>query len=115
MSGEQVCRLTHEVLALRDELAAVRAKLDEIVGYQLGGPCAEHGAVESVLQVAERVSLGVTRLNADARRYHDERGEARALVAECMAALVAVVPSVNWALREKFAADVAALVEKVCR
>jgi hypothetical protein len=82
VSGELADRLAEEILTLRAELCAVRTKLEGIVLAQLGGPCRKSGTVETVLQVAERVSLGITRLNAEARRYHDERNEVRAALRE---------------------------------
>ena len=88
MSGELADRLVEEILTLRAELYAVRTKLEDIVIAQLGGPCPKSGTVETVLQVAERVSLGITRLNMDARRYHDERNEVQAAFASVLQALV---------------------------
>jgi hypothetical protein len=101
---------------LRTELAAVRRRLEDIFIAQLGSPCSTAGAEETVLQLVDRVSRGITELNAQSCRRHDERDAARQLLAECIAALVAVVPHVDEALRASFAEDVAALVarERLC-
>ena len=101
--------------AARAQLAAVRVRLEQIVGYQLGGPCVQRGEEGTVLDVAERVSLGVTRLNEKCNSRGEQRDQLRALIAECVVALLAVVPYVDEALRARFTEDVAALVARAQR
>lgn len=100
------------IVSLHAELSAVRARLEEVIGYQLGGPCVSRGEEGTVLDVADRVSRGVTELNEKCRRRGEERDQLRALVADCVAVLVAVMPHVDEALRASFAEDVAALVAR---
>ena len=90
-------------------------RLEQIVGYQLGGPCVQRGEEGTVLDVAERVSLGVTRLNEKCNSRGEQRDQLRALIAECVVALLAVVPYVDEALRARFTEDVAALVARAQR
>ena len=107
--------LTAQLVAVRAQLAAVRARLEQIVGYQLGGPCVQRGEEGTVLDVAERVSVGVTRLNEKCNSRGEQRDQLRALIAECVVALLAVVPYVDEALRARFTEDVAALVARAQR